>query len=175
MKTVFVSRGAAGAGKSTRVRRMADAFRREGRSVAVCSSDDFFVCPGCAGYHWSRDKLHYAHQWCQSKFRAALAAGTEAVFVDNTCITVKECRPYVEWALDSGYSVEFLEPTTPWAFDVDELTKRNVHGVPREGIQRMLERWAPDMTVDKALGLDQPGVPTPDEEAASPSLGAIAP
>lgn len=68
-------------------------------------------------------------------------------------LSVRECRPYVERAAKYGYDVVFLEPETPWAFDLDELVKRNVHGLSRQTLERMLARWVPDMTVAKAMGM----------------------
>jgi NEDD4-binding protein 2 len=145
-KTVFLARGLPGAGKSTRVRQMVKDFIERGVTVQVCSSDDFFVCPGCKGYHWDREKLGFAHSWCRQRFETALQEGFEAVFVDNTNVTLRECGPYVRMADVYGYKVEILEPTTPWAFDVDELVRRNTHGVPKEGIERMLARWVRGVT-----------------------------
>jgi tRNA uridine 5-carbamoylmethylation protein Kti12 len=170
-RTVLIGRGLPGSGKSTRARKLVEGYRARGLSVVVCSSDDFFVCPGCSGYHWSKDKLHFAHTWCRNKFEAALEAGTNVVIVDNTNVTVRECRPYVMFAEVFGYAVRFLEPETPWAFDVDELAKRNVHKVPREAIERMLARWEPDMTVEKCVGTSLLGkvepAETEDEKAAA--------
>jgi predicted kinase len=172
LRSVMIARGAPGSGKSTRVRKMAEDCRSRGLSVSVCSSDDFFVCPGCNAYHWSKDKLHFAHTWCRQKFESALQAGTNVVIVDNTNVTIRECRPYVMFAQVYGYDVKFLEPETPWAFDAEELAKRNVHKCPREAIERMLKRWEPDMTVEKCVGLGLLGPvqaepeATPDEKAA---------
>lgn len=171
MRTVFINRGPQGSGKSTRTRRMVNEFTEQGVTVEVCSSDDFFVCPGCKGYHWDGDKLYYAHRWCQRKFEKALQDGFEAVIVDNVCGTVRECRPYVMFAQVYGYDVKFLEPDTPWAFDVDELARRNVHKVPRHGIERVIRRWVPNITVEMCItpppvGPDaDTGPPTADEAA----------
>lgn len=167
-KTVYVCRGIAGSGKSTMVLERVHAILEAGGDAAVCSSDFFFYCPETGEYKFSRDKLGEAHARCRADFDAAIAHGHTNIFVDNTNVTARECAHYVRGAIDNGYKVVFLEPQTPWAFDVDELTRRNTHGVPREGIERMLARWQPDMTVEMALAaITQEGKPTPDEEAAS--------
>lgn len=133
------------------VRERVAAIRAAGGEAAVCSADFYFTCPETGEYRFQREKLPEAHALCRADFDAAVAHGHTDIFVDNTNVTARECSHYVRAAVENGYSVEFIEPGTPWAFDLDELTRRNTHGVPREGIERMLARWEPDMTVEKAL------------------------
>ncbi len=150
-RTVRIVRGLPGSGKSTWVKKASLRLMDDGQTVVVCSSDKFFECPCCKGYNWNRDKLRFAHAWCRETFENALKEGIENVFVDNTNVTLREIRPYVTLAEAYGYDIEIVEPNTPWAFDVDELVRRNIHHVPREGIERMLSRWVPDVTVEMAL------------------------
>ncbi|KAM6439463.1 NEDD4-binding protein 2-like 2 isoform 3-T3 [Rhynochetos jubatus] len=67
--------------------------------------------------------------------------GVSPVIIDNTNTQAWEMKPYVEAALEMGYRVEFHEPDTWWKFDPEELEKRNKHGVTREKIAQMLERY----------------------------------
>ena len=48
------------------------------------------------------------------------------------------------------------EPETDWwkNKDIDEMFNRNSHGVPRDAIERMINRYAPDVTVDDILKED---------------------
>lgn len=149
---VYICRGLPGSGKSTKAREMHERFTKQGMTSVIVSSDHFFICPGCKEYHWDWEKLRFAHSLCREKFEQALKQDVEAVIVDNTNVSLKEMRPYVMFAQVYGYDVVFVEPETPWAFDVDELVKRNLHGVPREGIERMLARWAKDVNVDMVIG-----------------------
>jgi predicted kinase len=149
---LYINRGLPGSGKSTRARKLASLWDAQALTVEVCSSDDFFICALCAGYDFRLERLRYAHQWCQDKARKAMQRGVSRVLIDNTNVTAGECHPYVQCGVDNGYEVFFLEPETPWAFDIDELLKKNVHRVPREALERMLARWVPDMTVELALG-----------------------
>jgi hypothetical protein len=55
-------------------------------------------------------------------------------------------KPYVECAVRNGYVLELLEPSTPWRYQESELTRRNVHGVPRQQIQNMLARFEKNLT-----------------------------
>jgi tRNA uridine 5-carbamoylmethylation protein Kti12 len=151
VRTAYVNRGLPGSGKSFRTRRLVEQFMANGLSVVVASSDDYFVCPCCKAYSWYADRLVDAHGWAQRKFESACAAGVDRVVVDNTNVSAQECRPYVQAAVGRGYEVVFLEPETPWAFDLDELARKNTHRVPREALEQMLRRWVPDMTVRKAL------------------------
>jgi len=40
-----------------------------------------------------------------------------------------------------GYVIELLEPQTSWCKSASKLAQKNAHNVPRESIQRMLERY----------------------------------
>ncbi|XP_009701666.1 PREDICTED: NEDD4-binding protein 2-like 2 [Cariama cristata] len=73
--------------------------------------------------------------------KQAMEQGKSPVIIDNTNTQAWEMKPYVEVALEKGYRVEFHEPDTWWKFDPEELEKRNKHGVTREKIAQMLERY----------------------------------
>jgi predicted kinase len=167
MRILYICRGLPGSGKSTRAKALLADLLRQGHTAVICSSDEYFVCPCCKAYSWAADRLSHAHAWCRARCMAAMEAGVEVVIIDNTNCTARECRDYVMFADQHDYAVVFLEPTTPWAFDIDELARRNIHGVSRDGLERMLRRWVPDMTVEKALGTPPPGPFTKDEQAAS--------
>ena len=63
------------------------------------------------------------------------------IVCDNTNLERWESKPYVELADRYGYQVRIAEPHTPWRLDVDELTRRNRHGVTRERIQEMVNAY----------------------------------
>lgn len=163
----IICRGLPGSGKSTLARALAADLASRGIEFTVCSSDDHFIDPESGLYRFCLALLPDAHAACQRKCRDAMAAGAHVVMIDNTNVTARECRNYVEFALEHRYEVVFLEPSTPWAFDLDELACRNTHGVPRATIERMLGRWVYGMTVEKALAEPAPGRMTNDERAAS--------
>lgn len=167
-KRMTVFRGCPGSGKSTLVALFEAECVASGLSVEVCSSDHFFICKCCSTYSFDASKLPYAHAWCQEKARLAARLGVDVILVDNTNVTAEECLPYVLVGRRHLYEIEFIEPNTPWKFDVDELVRRNTRGVPRHAIERMLARWEPEMTVQKALSCssaDEQGS-THDERAA---------
>ncbi|XP_062908970.1 NEDD4-binding protein 2-like 1 isoform X1 [Mobula hypostoma] len=57
----------------------------------------------------------------------------------------------LDQAQENGYEVKFREPDTPWKFDIRKLTRINTHGVSREAIERMKERYEKNITIDKVL------------------------
>uniref|UniRef100_A0A8C7BQC0 NEDD4 binding protein 2 like 1 n=1 Tax=Neovison vison TaxID=452646 RepID=A0A8C7BQC0_NEOVI len=77
-------------------------------------------------------------------------------------------------ALENNYEVIFREPDTRWKFNVQELARRNIHGVPREKIHRMKERYEHDVTFHSVLHAEKPGRMNrnQDRNNASPSNGA---
>lgn len=141
MSKLIVIRGAPGSGKSTLAKEL-------GRGGVVLGNDDFFMVNG--EYQFSVEAHGHAHLWNQGRVRAAMRRGISPIVVDNTNTTWNEVQPYAKLAKEHGYVVEYAEPDTPWKFDVDELTKRNKHGVPRDVIQKMLDRWQP--TEELGLG-----------------------
>ena len=137
-KQLIVLRGIPGSGKST----LADELVNEIfilHSYCWLSTDDLFYVNG--KYTFDKDKLHLFHQTNIARCDLAMQAGIEYIFIDNTNITFKEMEPYIKLAIKYGYSVKLEESNTPWKFDVEECFKRNEHNVPKETIQKMVDRW----------------------------------
>ena len=166
--TVYIMRGLPGSGKSTEAGMILAGLRASGLKAEIVSSDFFFTCRSCGDYRFRLQLLPIAHQWCRDEFARHLRDGVDAVIVDNTNISTAECKFYVQQALAYHYAVEFKEPFSDWAFDIDRLEKRNAHGVPRQALEKMLARWVPCMTIEKALAAT--GTPDSahcDEKAAA--------
>ncbi|KAM4790388.1 NEDD4-binding protein 2-like 1 isoform 2-T2 [Cyanocitta cristata] len=143
-------RGLPGAGKSTLARQL----KRDHPSAVVLSTDDFFVENGV--YIFEPDFLEDAHKWNQKRARKAMKNGKSPVIIDNTNIHAWEMKPYVMMARENRYEVTFQEPDTPWKFNVQELTRRNIHHVPREKIQRMKEQYEHNVTFHSVLRSEKP-------------------
>uniref|UniRef100_A0ACB8FGT2 Uncharacterized protein n=1 Tax=Sphaerodactylus townsendi TaxID=933632 RepID=A0ACB8FGT2_9SAUR len=112
----------------------------QGHDGIVYSTDDYFSQQdGCWSYNIAQ--LGAAHDWNQNRAKQAMDQGRSPIIIDNTNTQAWEMKPYVEAALEKGYRVEFHEPDTWWKFDPEELEKRNKHGVSREKIIQMLERY----------------------------------
>jgi NEDD4-binding protein 2 len=127
-KTVIIMRGLPGSGKSTKAKSYGG---------TVVSADDFFVQEG--EYRFDRSKIAAAHSATQAKFVEALERGDSPIVVDNTNTQRWEMNFYKNKARDYGYDV-VIDPVTP-DLPLEELAKRNIHGVPLETLQRMQKRW----------------------------------
>lgn len=136
-KQLYIMRGASGAGKTTLAKRL-----KEATGGVILSTDDFFTDENGV-YNWNMNLLGTAHKWNQKRAAEALDNSAACVIIDNTNLTVKEVKFYIEVAIKNDYTISVVEPTTPWARDVDILIEKNVHYVPREAIERMLGRMKP--------------------------------
>ncbi|KAM9388344.1 uncharacterized protein LRP34_013742 [Phaethornis superciliosus] len=144
-KRLLILRGLPGSGKSTLSRTLL------GQSCdgIVLSTDDYFRQQD--GYTYNVAHLGDAHDWNQKRAKQAMEQGKSPVIIDNTNTQAWEMKPYVQVALEKGYRVEFHEPDTWWKFDPEELEKRNKHGVTREKIAQMLERYEYQISIPIVL------------------------
>ena len=167
-------RGISGSGKSYLAKQLA-----EGDESKIFSTDDFYGKTKEEYIkNWDVSKMAEAHDWNQKRAIEAMRESVSPVIVDNTNTQAWEAKPYVEAAQELGYRVIIKEPAfgsfTPenldqWASDVvanrqedqyDELAEilaqKNKHGVPKEAILRMLQRWEPNLTAEKILQSERP-------------------
>uniref|UniRef100_A0A8C2UD73 NEDD4 binding protein 2 like 2 n=1 Tax=Coturnix japonica TaxID=93934 RepID=A0A8C2UD73_COTJA len=149
-KVLLILRGLPGSGKSTLSRFLLD----HSRDGVVLSTDDYFRQQD--GYTYNAAQLGDAHDWNQKRAKQAMEQGKSPVIIDNTNTQAWEMKPYVEVALEKGYRVEFREPDTWWKFDPEELEKRNKHGVTREKIAQMLERYEYQISVPIVMNSELP-------------------
>jgi tRNA uridine 5-carbamoylmethylation protein Kti12 len=149
-KTVVIMRGWPGSGKSTLVERLMSRLcsghigteAHDLYGVFIASADHFFIDHDGI-YRWKRELMKEAHQQCMAKFLQALG-GRTLIFVDNTNIKQKDYNEYVERGIKAGFKVYQAIPETLWMDDLDECYKRNLHGVPRETIERMMGDFEQD-------------------------------
>ncbi|KGL85262.1 NEDD4-binding protein 2-like 2 [Tinamus guttatus] len=134
-KLLLILRGLPGSGKSTLSRLLLS----QDCDGIILSTDDYFHQQD--GYTYNATHLGDAHDWNQKRAKQAMEEGKSLIIIDNTNTQAWEMKPYVETALEKGYRVEFREPDTWWKFNPEELEKRNKHGVSREKIAQMLERY----------------------------------
>lgn len=91
-------RGMSGAGKSYRAKEIAKNI-----NATICSADDFWIKNG--KYVFDVSKLWLAHKSCQKKFDSCVASN-ENVIVDNTNLTAKDMKYYLDAMTDrTDYTV----------------------------------------------------------------------
>lgn len=129
-------------------------MKRDCPSAVVLSTDDFFIEDGV--YMFEPDLLEDAHRWNQKRAFKAMKSGISPIIIDNTNIHAWEMKPYVKMARENRYEVIFQEPDTPWKFNVQELTRRNIHDVPRQKIQQMKEEYEHSVTFHSVLQSEKP-------------------
>ena len=124
-------RGLPGSGKSTLAKK---------QKGTICSADDYFTNMW-GRYKFDASKLPYAHLECRRKAFKLMKNGCDTVIIDNTNIVSRDFAAYIEYAAEFGYTVEYLSPTTPWAWDVQKCFEKCRHGVPLEVIQGMKDNF----------------------------------
>ncbi|GAA4450480.1 AAA family ATPase [Novipirellula rosea] len=165
----YLMRGLPACGKSHRARRLA------GSDGIVLETDQYFYTqvgddPG--SYDYSNERLSDARSWNLSRFRAALAHGVSPIVIDRGNGLNSETLAYVLLAHESRYQVELRELDSPWWQELRVLLKykddvaaelldrwaeslaersRQTHRVPMKTIQRWMQSWRSDLTVNDVL------------------------
>jgi len=148
MKKIIITRGIPGSGKSYTAKQIKEDMERLDFTCHICSTDDYWYVDEDNPYVFDRAKIGVAHRWNQKRVKQHLHNSEECVIVDNTNTTWKEIKPYAEMAINHDYEVIVVEADSDWRYDVDECFKRNTHGVPKEVIQAMLDRFQDKVIIE---------------------------
>ncbi|NXH34616.1 N4BP2 protein, partial [Myiagra hebetior] len=149
-QVLVLLRGVPGSGKSYLARNLLE----DNPGGIILSTDDYFYKHG--QYHYDPDCLGEAHDWNRKRAKEAFEMRISPIIIDNTNIQAWEMKPYVTLAQQFKYKVMFREPDTWWKFKPKELERRNIHGVSKEKIKRMLERYERCLTVRTILDSSVP-------------------
>ncbi|NXU83107.1 N4BP2 protein, partial [Xiphorhynchus elegans] len=149
-QVLVLLRGVPGSGKSYLARNLLE----DNPGGIILSTDDYFYKHG--QYHYDPNCLGEAHDWNRKRAKEAFERGISPIIIDNTNIQAWEMKPYVTLAQQFKYKVMFREPDTWWKFKPKELERRNIHGVSKEKIKRMLERYERCLTVRSILDSSVP-------------------
>uniref|UniRef100_U3JJL3 NEDD4 binding protein 2 n=1 Tax=Ficedula albicollis TaxID=59894 RepID=U3JJL3_FICAL len=149
-QVLVLLRGVPGSGKSYLARNLLE----DNPGGIILSTDDYFYKHG--QYHYDPDCLGEAHDWNRKRAKEAFEMRISPIIIDNTNIQAWEMKPYVTLAQQFKYKVMFREPDTWWKFKPKELERRNIHGVSKEKIKRMLERYERCLTVRSILDSSVP-------------------
>ncbi|XP_028401375.1 uncharacterized protein LOC114524483 isoform X2 [Dendronephthya gigantea] len=156
VKSLTLLRGLPGSGKSTFARQLA------AKGGMIISTDDYFEKGN--KYCFNPVDLTAAHEWNQGRAKAFMEAGLSPLIVDNTNTEAWEMRPYVLIGLKCGYKIDIKEPDTWWKWNIKELERRNTHGVSLQSLERMLERYEKNVTVERIVNSPSTPVITPKPE-----------
>ncbi|XP_064101935.1 2',3'-cyclic-nucleotide 3'-phosphodiesterase-like isoform X2 [Macrobrachium nipponense] len=148
-KLMIILKGLPGSGKST----LAENIQKVYENAVVCSADHFFMVDG--QYNFNPQKLKDAHGACQEKAVQA-AKRNFLIVIDNTNIKNWESSNYVKMCKKYHYIAIIVEPQTPWCFDVQQLVKKNSHGVKEEIIARKLNDYQAALPIYYAWFLNEP-------------------
>ncbi|XP_065554670.1 NEDD4-binding protein 2 [Lathamus discolor] len=149
-QVLVLLRGVPGSGKSY----LARILLEDNPGGVILSTDDYFYKHG--QYQFDPNCLGEAHDWNRKRAKEAFEMRISPIIIDNTNIQAWEMKPYVTLAQQFKYKVMFREPGTWWKFKPKELERRNIHGVSKEKIKRMLERYEHCLTVSSVLDSSVP-------------------
>ena len=103
MKTVLINRAVPGSGKTTFSKNIFAAVSAAGLSIAVHSTDEYFMRDG--RYVFDVSMLGEYHRRNLAAFKESLAKGIDLVVVDNTNLHPWETEPYTDAARTAGYRI----------------------------------------------------------------------
>jgi len=144
-KTVIINRAVAGSGKTTMSKCIAETVKTAGISVAIHSTDNYFITPSGA-YDFIPEKLGEYHQKNLDAFCADLNAGIGLVINDNTNLSPWQSEPYIKAANDADYQIIIIEyePRSPDEHVKSQILTEdnpNAHGVPEATIIKMISNY----------------------------------
>jgi predicted kinase len=137
-RSVLILQGIPGAGKSSFIDDLEQHLNSpDPNTLAVVSSDHFFVRPEDGEYEFNEHLLGQAHASCRENFEyfIDLQGNRRPLFIviDNTNTTRKEMTPYIKKAKESGWDVTIIT----FKVSPEVSIARNIHRVPKETIDRM--------------------------------------
>lgn len=133
MLILWLIRGLPGAGKNTYAEKALCLNRK-----SVVSADDWFVNSDGV-YAFDPSEIGNAHANCQARVDEALSSG-KSVAVANTFTQRWEVEPYAKLAAQHNAEIKVIDLFDNGLSDED-LTLRNLHGVPRNVIAVMRNRY----------------------------------
>lgn len=143
-KKLIILRGLPGSGKSEIAKKLV--------GKGIVHSTDSYLIKNCR-YEFDHENIAKYHYYNLMGSIRSMKKGVSPIIIDNTNIAASNCINYVEQGKMYGYEIIVMEPDTPWAFDIEELVKRNSHDVPRDTIIDMIQKYEALDVFKRKLGL----------------------
>lgn len=140
MRTLYIIRGIPGTGKTTLANQLT-----EGDDGIRHSADDFFYNED-GEYQFDKERLPEAHQSCQWRVKKSMQDEIGRIAVDNTNIELWQVAPYLNMALDYGYTPVIIKCETNFG---------SIHDVPVSTIEDMREKYQPTDIYRSASDLEK--------------------
>ncbi|CAH1712521.1 unnamed protein product [Aphis gossypii] len=151
-KVLVLMRGCQGSGKSYQAINILNLCYKNAKiDDFIYSADKFFINKSNGKYNFNRNKIVEAHNWAFQKFQTAIELEVTPVIIDNTNCEAWEMEKYAKVAVNNGYWIEIVEPSTEWAWDPIELAKKNTHSISYDVIVSTFHRYDHSITVDSLL------------------------
>lgn len=151
-KVMVLMRGCPGSGKSYQATNiLSKCYKNANVNNFIFSADQFFTDKLTGRYQINLSKLPKAHEWVFQNVQKAVQHEVTPIIIDNTNTKVWEMEIYLKLAVNNGYWIEILEPITEWAWDSNQLVKKNKHYVPYNTIISMINRYERVGCVDDLL------------------------
>jgi predicted kinase len=125
MKTLYIVRGVAGAGKSTFAQTL---------DCPVFEADQYFIDSETGEYKFDGSKIKLAHNWCKLRVEQSMEDDFQKIAVSNTFTQEWEMDAYYELAKQYGYRVFSL-------IVENRHGGVNEHGVPEDKLEQMKTRF----------------------------------
>lgn len=132
MKLTII-RGPSGSGKSS----IAGFLQSQNPAIRIAEADMYFE-ERKLDFHPT--KLPHAHDYCKELVVIAISFGLP-VIVSNTGMKLWEIEPYIEMAKEHNYELEIYRTPGPWNSDI--LSKRNIHKVPLDIVNKQIAKYEP--------------------------------
>lgn len=142
-KTLIMMRGIPGSGKSTLAKQIADKH-----NGVIYSTDSYHMVNG--HYQFRPEKAHEYHLKNQDSVLGAMIEGKPLIIVDNTNVSIRDMKPYINFAKLYKYDVEFIEPNHTeelridgkWNVDFIHKQQQNRQNFGKNLDRSILERMA---------------------------------
>lgn len=151
-KVMVLMRGCPGSGKSYQATNiLSQCYENPNINEFIFSADQFFMNKHNGRYCFDRSKISIAHQKTYENAQKAVLNEVTPIFIDNTNTEAWEMEAYVKLSVNNGYWIEIIEPNSEWAWNGEELLRKNIHNVPYLSIISMLQRYDHGITIENLL------------------------